>query len=168
MSTPVSTVDYHAPKSTCERVVDQLAVALLVLLFIYTAKKFVEMPETVPTHFNIKGEVDGWGSRWFVWFLPFVAVFIFGLLMLANKFPQAMNYPVKITPENARRQFLLARVFLKTLRLATLVMFCSLQYAVIKLALTQSTLNVFVLMLALLFIVFAPIVLYLFLAIRAK
>ncbi len=164
----MSTVDYHAPKSTYERIVDQLAVALLVLLFVYTATNFANLPETVPTHFNIKGEIDGWGSRWFVWFLPLVAVFTFVLLMFANRFPQAMNYPVKITPDNAQRQFILARVFIRTLNMAMVVMFCLLQYVLIQMALTQTIMNMGVLILLLLLMVFAPIGVYLYLAMRAK
>lgn len=162
-------VDYNFPKSTLERVFDYLALMVLVFLFIFTYQNFVDMPDTVPIHFNIKGEVDNWGSRWFVWFLPLTAVFTFVLLLLPEKFPQSMNYPVKITEDNAQRQYLLARVFLKTLKLGMVLMMFGIQYALIHVALQKDTVvSMSLLIPILLILIFGPIGLYMMLAIRAK
>ena len=161
-------VDYNASKSQFEKVADYFSVVLLVLLFIYTAKNFSVMPETVPTHFNIKGQADGWGSKWFIWFLPFVGVFTYGILLLAEKLPQFMNYPIKITEENAQRQFLLARMFLKTLKLALVLMFCLIQYAIIRMMLQNGDSLGIIIIFASISLVFIPIAFYFYLAVKAK
>ncbi|MER2000695.1 MAG: DUF1648 domain-containing protein, partial [Lysinibacillus sp.] len=41
----------------------------VLLIIIYWSK----LPDTVPIHFNIKGEADGWGSKYTLIILPFIA-----------------------------------------------------------------------------------------------
>jgi uncharacterized membrane protein len=162
-------VDYNAPESKIERIAQYASILLLFFLLAYTASSFAHLPDTVPTHVNMNGEIDGWGSRWFIWFLPFTAIFTFVLLLLSMKLPQAINYPVKITEENAQRQFLIVRLFMKILNLAMVFMFVVLQFVLVSLARhAEIPLNIGMLVLILLLIVFLPIALYLYLAFRAK
>lgn len=87
-----------------------LLVELLVLLVYWP-----ELPEHVPRHFGLGGEADAWGGG--VWLLPVPAVSL-GLLLLLGwleRFPHLFNYPWEITPENARRQYRLARALLEWL-----------------------------------------------------
>ena len=39
-------------------------VVLLILPFIFSAYIWDELPDEVPTHFNLKGEADDWGPKW--------------------------------------------------------------------------------------------------------
>ena len=46
-------------------------VALALILFNWST-----IPNEVPTHYNVKGEPDKWGDKWFIFFPP-----LFGLVM---------------------------------------------------------------------------------------
>jgi uncharacterized membrane protein len=46
-----------------------ILISIIATIFIYTS-----LPEKIPTHWNIKGEIDAYGSKSFIWFtalLPF-------------------------------------------------------------------------------------------------
>lgn len=54
---------------------------ILVLSYIVTAMVYSKLPDKVPMHWNIKGEIDGWGGRQSVWILPSIEI-PFVILML--------------------------------------------------------------------------------------
>ncbi|MEM9363927.1 MAG: DUF1648 domain-containing protein [Bacteroidota bacterium] len=70
---------------------------------LYIWFSFTKLPETIPTHFNINGEADGFGSKNTIWFVLVINIFMYALLaFLANKMkPWSFNYPTKITVNNA-------------------------------------------------------------------
>ncbi len=59
------------------------------------------LPDRIPTHFNIAGQPNAWGSRDFLWFLPFVAAGLYLLLtVLGNIRFRRYNLPVPVTESN--------------------------------------------------------------------
>lgn len=81
-----------------------MLVAIALLLF-----NWGKLPDTVPTHFNIKGEADGWGSKYSLIILPVIAIaFYLFLSMIENK-PHHYNYVVQLTEQNVQKQYTLAR-----------------------------------------------------------
>lgn len=59
---------------------------VMLLPFGYLAMIWSGLPETVPTHFNIKGEPDGWGSKsTLIWVPAFLVVLGYGLTWLIPK-----------------------------------------------------------------------------------
>jgi uncharacterized membrane protein len=57
-----------------------VAIALVVLATGASVWVYPSLPERIPTHWNIKGEVDGYGSKqWSVFLMP---VFMIGMLIL--------------------------------------------------------------------------------------
>lgn len=75
-----------------------LALNLLVIAIFYA-----DLPETIPSHFNYRGDVDGYGKKNTIWTLPLIMCFTYTLLYLIIKKvkPWNMNYPVKVTEKNA-------------------------------------------------------------------
>lgn len=58
-------------------------VVLLILPFIVSMYFWDHLPEIVPTHFNAKGEADGWGPKWInAYLFPLIAVIIYLLILL--------------------------------------------------------------------------------------
>lgn len=52
-----------------------IGLALVIVLgFVLTAMVFSQLPETVPTHWNYKGEADGFGRRATVWIVPVMQI----------------------------------------------------------------------------------------------
>ena len=61
------------------------------------------LPARIPTHFDMAGNPNGWGSPSSLWVLPAIALVIYGLISVVSFFPSAFNYPVPVTPENRPR-----------------------------------------------------------------
>ena len=97
---------------------------VLVLLF------YFDLPETIPTHFNFKGEPDGYGNKSYIWSLPILnLVLYFGLNLVATKLkPWQYNYPVTVTNENASKLYSMGiqLIIWLNLAIAILITFISL------------------------------------------
>ncbi|MDL2240845.1 DUF1648 domain-containing protein [Bacteroidales bacterium OttesenSCG-928-K22] len=90
------------------------------LIIIYYPK----LPETIPTHYNASGVIDGYGSKESLLSLPKLATFFFILMTVLNFFPHIFNYgTAKITEENALAQYTIATRMLRWLKLALVVIF---------------------------------------------
>lgn len=63
-----------------------IALVLLAIPFGYATYVYPSLPETIPTHFNIKGEADGFGGRNSIFLGPSIlgVVGLFTFLLLTN------------------------------------------------------------------------------------
>lgn len=63
-----------------------IAIGLVLIPFAYAIYLYPTLPYKIPMHFNLNGEVDGWGSKESIYLLPAImgltSIFVF--LMLAN------------------------------------------------------------------------------------
>ena len=61
-------------------------ILILGIPFIYATYLYPELPETIPIHFNIKGEADGWGGRDSIFLGPSIMAIagLFTYFLLAN------------------------------------------------------------------------------------
>jgi len=63
------------------RKIDWVMLVFLVAIFVLGFFMAPTMPDRVPTHWNIRGEVDGWGSKYINLFLmPGIALFVYLLM----------------------------------------------------------------------------------------
>ncbi|MFT5890922.1 MAG: putative membrane protein [Dokdonia sp.] len=59
---------------------------IVILPFLYLGYLYADLPETVPTHWNIDGDIDDWGSKSMLWIIPFMTSFlVYILVTLAPK-----------------------------------------------------------------------------------
>jgi uncharacterized membrane protein len=59
------------------------------------------LPERIPTHFDISGQPNAWGSPGFLWFLPLVAAGLYLLLTLLGCIRyRSYNLPIEVTEAN--------------------------------------------------------------------
>ena len=130
------------PRSRAENVVDGLTAIVLLAWFRVALWYWPGLPARVPMHFNAAGKVDGWGPRWTIWLLPAVGVVLAVFLTVLSRFPHTFNYPCAITPENAERQYRMARLLLGIVKLGVAVLFCTLELMVCSAASGQNVLGV--------------------------
>jgi uncharacterized membrane protein len=65
---------------------------LLVIPFVYAAYVWNALPATIPVHFGIDGEPNGWGPKAIVFLTPVIAVFNYFLFLFIGKIdPKRMN-----------------------------------------------------------------------------
>ena len=110
------------------------AAALLgILIFLgFVIYHYPRLPEVIPSHFNGAGLPDDYSSKSSIWFLTGIAVFIYVMLSLIVLIPHQFNYTVKITQENALRQYTLAIRLVRYLKVAIIWLFFYIGYATIR------------------------------------
>jgi uncharacterized membrane protein len=74
---------------------------MIIVAFIF----YQRLPEEIPRHFNAKGEVDAYGSKDLIWFLLGAFIFMNVMLYFTIQYPRFINFPVKVTPQNAQKQY---------------------------------------------------------------
>jgi len=85
------------------------------------------LPDTVPTHFNLKGEIDGYGSKYTLLYPVVVSLVLYIGLTILNRYPNAFNYAVEITGENAQIQYRLATRLVRWLKWVVMLTFSGLE-----------------------------------------
>ena len=119
------------------RSLDIVALVALVTLWVMTASAIFgaqPLPLRVPTHFNLVGKPDGWGSPQVLWLLPCIGIFLYALMALVSRFPGAFNYPVRVTPANRAALQHLALRLIAWLNAEVICLFVFIQYVIIKAA----------------------------------
>lgn len=140
----------------------------LLVIWIIALYGFVHLPETIPVHFNVKGEPDGFGGKWNLFFLPGLTTALLIGLTLLNRHPEIFNYPVKITAENAERQYKLAVRLIRWVNLSLSLMFLMITFMTVHSAALQNAKAYgFVLPLVLL-LSFVPLVAYFAISVKTK
>jgi uncharacterized membrane protein len=104
------------PRTGRDIALQGIALLGLVGQFAVTAWYWSRLPERIPTHFGFDGQPDRWGSRATILALPIASTAIVLVLSVLERFPHTYNYAWPITPENAPRQYALARGMLVALK----------------------------------------------------
>ena len=90
---------------------------------------YQDLPKRVPIHFNMKGEVDGWGNKATLFAIPLTIIPAFAVLFFLSRVPHTFNYSVKVTEENAPRLYHEMRLFVAwfNVEIAALMAFISIE-----------------------------------------
>lgn len=98
--------------------------ALLVLTFMYLLCSWSRLPGKIPLHYNGAGEIDGWGSKWTLWFLYVVSLLMYGGISLTERHPDIWNTGVTVTRNNRDMVYLLLKHLIVTLKAGVTLIFC--------------------------------------------
>src|SRR5690606_1150580 len=74
------------------------------------------LPASVPVHFDLAGNADGYGHRSDLVILFILSLLLYSGLSILSLFPEKYNYPSVVPPENARRQYELGSRFVQLLK----------------------------------------------------
>jgi uncharacterized membrane protein len=116
---------------------EAIGLAALAVLFWITYRALCganPLPDRIPTHFNLAGQPDGWGSPAMLLLLPIMAVAIYLLITVAARFPSAFNYPVRVTAENHAQLQELALSMIAWLKAEVACLFTWIQWSTIEAA----------------------------------
>lgn len=100
------------PKTTSEWLWDILGYAFFIGSILLLVMVWNTLPEEVPAHYNAKGEVDRWGSKWELIILPIISFFLLLFLSFLERHPEWHNYPTRFNESNAKSFYLLSRKLL--------------------------------------------------------
>jgi uncharacterized membrane protein len=116
-----------------------IAAAGMILLLLLPAVYYTELPDTIPQHFNARGEADGFGPKTTLWLLPILGVALYTLLTILVRVPHTFNYSVQITSENAEQQYRMATQMIRVLKVLIVGLFAYLIQGIIRVATAQTT-----------------------------
>ncbi|RRJ91162.1 DUF1648 domain-containing protein [Paenimyroides tangerinum] len=111
---------------------------LIIVFWIITSLAYKHLPEEIPTHYNGLGEVDAYGDKITIFFLPLIASILFVTLTITANKPYWFNYSETITAENVETQYKNAMRFMQSLNLFVLLIFIFIDYKTIQIALNKS------------------------------
>jgi uncharacterized membrane protein len=121
------------------KVLDILGWLALFMLWELTVSHYGRLPDIIPTHFNLAGHADRSGGKATILVLPVLATVLFVTMTVLNRFPWIFNYPVKITPENARVQYANATRMVRWLKLEIVIVFGLIFFKTIQTATDHSS-----------------------------
>ncbi len=93
------------------------------------------LPDRVPSHYDLAGNVDHWASKSSLLLLPLISLIVFLGIHIAGHYPKIFNYPWKFAPQSLPRQQELAQIFLSSLKMEIVWLFSLLEYQTIRIAL---------------------------------
>ncbi len=112
-----------SPTTRWQRVFGILSPALLLGTVVYILIRWPHLPEQIPLHYNIAGEIDGYGGRGMLLLMPVIGLVSDAVVALAGRFPKSWNTGTKITLFNRVRVYRLVRDLLAELRLCMAIFF---------------------------------------------
>lgn len=124
-----------------------LPLAGVILGFVLVAANYTSLPDSIPMHFNARGEVDDYGPKLLLWILPALNLGLFVLVgWAATTDFKWFNYPVTITEENAAEQHRIGLWSMALIRVITCLMLAYIVFAIVQSAVAEeSRLNMAVL-----------------------
>ena len=128
----------EVPLSRVDIVLELVAAAAVAFMVLALARYYAVIPERIATHFGFSGKPDGWGPKSTVLVMLAVAGLGYLLLTIVARFPQTFNYPVRITEENALRQYAIALSTMRWLKAEVTVMCAYIEWQMIRIALGRA------------------------------
>ncbi|MBC7652513.1 MAG: DUF1648 domain-containing protein [Deinococcales bacterium] len=113
---------------------ETLALSGIIWFWTFCIWAYTILPAIIPTHFNLKGVADDYGSKGALFILPAIATMVYCLITFLNQYPHIFNYMVIITTENAEKQYRLATRLLRTIKLLVIILL-----GIVGLIITTST-----------------------------
>jgi uncharacterized membrane protein len=147
---------------------EAVALITMVSLIGFIAYNYPKLPDIIPTHFNAAGNADDHGGKGSILFLPGIAVFIYILMTLINLVPHTFNFPGKITPQNALRQYTLATRLVRYLKTVLLLLFFYISYTTTRVVFNEAAGLGLWFMPVFLGLVMIPIIVYMIVALHNK
>ncbi|MBM7607185.1 putative membrane protein [Lysinibacillus composti] len=125
------------PKTKLEKVADWVGISLFLVAIFYIIIMWGNIPNEVPGHFNSKGEVDRWGTKFEILILPVIGAFLFVLLSLLEKAPHMHNYPKRLNESNVEQFYLASRKMLNMIKNICLLLFTFLTIQIVRVSLGE-------------------------------
>ena len=120
------------PFETVDIIIEFISITLLVLMWFYCIVNYMELPDTIATHFNGAGEPDDYGSKQTVWIIPIIATVMYIGLFILNKYPHMHNYMINITEENALKNYRFSTRIVRVVNFLCVLLLTYITYVIIE------------------------------------
>lgn len=131
----METPTYNIEKSLLDWIIEIVSLTLITVGIILSAIFYTDLPETIPTHFNINGEPDSFGNKTNILFLIGTWLITYIALALSPRWPNLINYPFTLKPETEKQHYQNAFLMIRTLNLVSTLLIGSIIYGTFQNAL---------------------------------
>jgi uncharacterized membrane protein len=111
------------------------SLAALLFLWIISIQAITganHLPDKIPTHFDLAGNPNAWGSAKGILLLPAIATGLYLLITIVSRYPASFNYPVRITAQNRDRIYALGVQMVSFLKAETICLFALINYSILQ------------------------------------
>lgn len=122
---------------TVDKILEVMGYVALAVFWIFVSYAYSVMPQTIPTHFNLAGEADGFGEKETIFLMPIIGTLLFIVLSVVQQRPHTFNYLTEITSENAEKQYMNAVRMLRFLKVGLVIVFIFIEILTYKTAMGQ-------------------------------
>ncbi len=120
--------DLKSASNLYQKILDILSLLLLLGMFLFLFLYWNRIPEKIATHYNFRGQADGFGGKNTLLLLPVLAILLYLLLMFVSRIPSAWNLPVRITPFNKHWVYQNVKSLLSTMKFCIMLTYAQLSY----------------------------------------
>jgi uncharacterized membrane protein len=117
------------------KILDTISIALLALQFLVTVRVLYgpnHFADRFPTHFDVVGHPDHWGTTSSLPVLPFLAFVLYIFISVVAAFSSMAKFPGNVTPENRPRIEELSLGLISWIKLELVGIFTCLQMTLIE------------------------------------
>jgi uncharacterized membrane protein len=125
-------------ETSTERALKGVNGVLILLGFGLAAAHYPDLPDRIPTHFNLWGNPDSYGSKTGIFVLPALNLLIVAGLLYLMRFPHKINYLTPITAENAENEYRKGRILLLAVGFVVGILLVFLNWNIIRVGLSES------------------------------
>ena len=126
-------------KENIDYFLEYCALIVLIAIWGFTIYHFNKLPDNIATHFDLSGKPNEFGSKYTIWVLPIIITFVYILIYNLNRSPYKFNYLIKITEQNAYKQYKLASRMMRVILFNITIMFAYITFKEIDGAYTKSS-----------------------------
>jgi uncharacterized membrane protein len=83
-------------------VLEIVGLLILISMIAFVSIRFGKLPDKIPGHYNVMGEVNRWGNKSEIFITPIITVLLYAFISAITFFPQIWNVPVQITDTNRK------------------------------------------------------------------
>lgn len=118
--------------TTSDRILEFAIWFVLVSLWTLVIKYYFNLPEIIPAHFNISGQVDGFAKKEYIFILPGIISFLIIGIKILGKFPSLSSYGKNMDVESYNKNLKLGTRISKATMLGIGIIFFLLTYEIIQ------------------------------------
>lgn len=106
-----------------EKIVEFLGLIIIAFTVLFPLIIYSRLPDIIPTHININGEVDSYGRKGMFIILPIVSIVTYVGISVLQKFPHIFNYPVEVNENNFPKLYSLGIRLCRFTKIAIILLF---------------------------------------------
>lgn len=122
------------PKQPIDIALDILAFIGMLILVALPIYYFDALPDIIPSHYGFNGQPDRFDGKGTIWTLTILGTLVYFLLTWLSGVPHILNYPQKITSENAPHQYKVATRVIRSIKALIVGVLSYITYATIQTA----------------------------------